>query len=828
MLKAAQFYAANGYSVIATDNTKRSILSWKKYQHDIATLPELNEQFTHHKCTGIAVIAGQVSGNLEVIDVDTKYDLTGKLWEEFKAEIKDIFPRLYCVKTKSGGYHLYYKCEIIEGNQKLARRPASEQELKDNPNVKEIVLIETRGEGGYVIAPPTEGYTKENEFNVPVITSDEREMILTAARSFDQITEEVKPEPRAIQHATSYQKTPWDDYNEKADVIALLEKHGWSFVQKRGPRSLMKRPGDTNQKSSGDYHHELNLFKVFSSSTQFDLNKGYKPFAIYTVLEHGGDYSKAAKQLIKDGYGESGVVGKVAGKVIRSLGMGHTKQQISQVLITEDGLSKKDAERIIDDVESQNGPEILTFWEVQHTRSKKIINILRHKLVQFLFDNGFHLFFYNKHSGIYRIVQQKGGFIQDATFETIKKYVKDYIASLPDKFDSITPAELMEVVMKGADTYFGKGLIEFLDAKDIDILRDTHDAAYFTFRNSIIKVTADKIEKVSYGSINKPVWKSQVIDFDVDIDNEFDPNLCEFFDFTMQVSGGADNEYLCSLIGYLLHRYKDPSRPFAVILAEETEDEKKGGGTGKGILVKALSYMANMERVDGKNFKLDKAFAFQRVGLDTKIVAIEDVRKNMDFEGFYPIITEGMTIEQKNKAEFFINFADAPKIIFTTNYTVANNAGHGKRRQRLFEFSNFFGTKHTPLDRYKHKLFDDWDNDEWNRFYNFMFLCVQDYLLNGVRSVENSVSMKRKHIRLNYTPEFMDWWDGYIANGAAEFKAFRDMYSAYLVQNNFERKDYSQKRFRAALEEACEKFDYQIDTKREGYERILQYRIIKN
>src|SRR5205085_2848582 len=146
---------------------------------------------------------------------------------------------------------------------------------------------------------------------------------------------------------------------------------------------------------------------------------------------------------------------------------------------------------------------------------------------------------------------------------------------------------------------------------------------------------------------------SQIIEFNVDIDAAFDPNLCEFYRFIRGVAGTND-EYLTSLIGYLLHRYKDPARPHAVILAEETEDEKRGGGTGKGILVKALSYMANIERVDGKNFKLDKNFAFQRVGLDTKIVAIEDVRKNVDFEGFYSIITEGMTIERKNKDEYFI------------------------------------------------------------------------------------------------------------------------------------------------------------------------------
>lgn len=826
MIKSANFYISQGCSVIATGDTKRALLPWKEYQQRTLTEDEVSIQFNHPQAVGIAVICGAVSGNLEVIDIDTKYDTTGTLWEEYKKEIEPLLPKLYIVRTKSGGYHIYYRCEVINGNQKLARRPATAEEIKDNPNVKEVVLIETRGEGGYVIAPPSPGYEKLSEFVIPVLSLDEREFLLSAARSFDLITEEVRPDAKVLQQASGFQKTPWDDYNERCDPIALLEKYGWTFVQRKGQRSLMRRPGNTDQYSSGDFHHDLNLLKVFSSSTQFELGKGYKPFAIYAYLAHNKDFSAAAKQLLAEGYGETGIMDKYGKKVLKSLGSGASRQQISQTLITEDGLSEKDAARIIENVEEINGPEILTFWEVSISKNRRVINILRHRLVEFLFNNGFHLFFYDKHNSTYRIVQQKDGLVEYVSSETIKKFVKDYIISLPDRFDAITPAELLEVVMKGSDTYFGTGLLEFVDAKEIDILKDTPTEAYFTFKNGIVKVTGNGTELLSYGQVGKPVWRSQVIDFDVDVDPAFDETLCQFYDFMNKIAG-ENILYLVGLVGYLLHRYKDPTKPFAVILAEETEDEKKGGGTGKGILVTALSYMANIERVDGKNFKLDKSFAFQRVGLDTKIVAIEDVRKNVDFEGFYAIITEGMTIEKKNKDEFTIPYKDSPKILFTTNYTIAGNGGHGKRRQKVFELTGHFSSTHTPIDEYKCRLFDDWDSDEWNRFYNMMFKCVAEYLKYGIPVVENSEKIKRKHIRLNYSPEFMEWWDGYIENGAAEFKPFRDMYGAYLVANNMDKKDFSQKRFRYAIIESCDRFEYVLETRRQGYEKVLEYKIVK-
>jgi hypothetical protein len=828
MIKSALFYAANNISVIPTGSTKRAILQWKVYQTRIATPEELKEGFSHDKCSGLAVVCGSVSGGLEVIDVDLKYDTSGTLWQQYQEEIKELLPLLYIVKTKSGGYHLYYRCEAPEGNQKLAMRPATAGEIKENPNEKVKVLIETRGEGGYVIAPPTPGYEKKSEFVIPILTCDQRDHLLMAARSLNQFVEEVRPSPVIARSATSYQKTPWDDYNERCDLVALLESHGWKFVEKKGPRVLLRRPGDTDQHSSGDYHTDMNLFKVFSSSTQFELGKGYKPFAVYALLAHNNDFSAAAKELIAQGYGERGRQGKFYDKILKSLGSGATRQEISKTLVTEEGLSEKDARRIIDEVEDQNGPELLTFWEVVHTRQVKKITIIREKLIRFLYDNGFHLFFYDKHSKIYRIVQQSGGFVQDVTFETMKKFVKEYVYGLPDKFDGITPPELMEVILKGADTYFGKGLIEFVDARDIDILRDDPAAAYFTFTNGVVKVTSEGATLMSYGEIGKPVWRSQVIDFKVDVDNYFNVEECEFYRFIDKVTASDDNSrYLTTLIGYLLHRYKDPARPHAVILAEETEDEKKGGGTGKGILVKALTYMANLERVDGKNFKLDKNFAFQRVGLDTKIVAIEDVRKNVDFEGFYSIITEGMTIERKNKDEFFIPYKDSPKIVFTTNYTIASAGSHGKRRQKVFEFSNYFSASYTPIDEFKHKLFDDWDADEWNRFYNLMFTCVAAYLRDGIYHVANSEKLSRKHIRLNYTPEFIDWWDDYIGNGAGDYKPFRDMYAGFLNANNLERKDYSTKRFRAAIDESCDKFGYQLFTNRNAQDRLVQYKVTR-
>lgn len=792
MIEAAKFYTQHGYSVIPAGANKKSLFTWAKYQKILPTLQDIDRDFSHPNAVGLAVICGKVSGGLEVIDIDLKYDLSGDLFDRLCAAIDpSIWAKLYIVKTKSGGYHLYYKCGVVSGNQKLAMRPPTEEELRQNPNVRQVVLVETRGEGGYVIAPPTPGYERLNDFAVQEISESERDAILTAARSLNEyFVEEKGREPRTS--PAEYHKTPWEDYNSRADVVALLERHGWTFVERRGERSYMKRPPipPTDAKTSGDYHHGLNLFKSFSTSTPFDIERAYKPFAVYAILEHNGDFSAAAKQLLKEGYGE------------------RPNRHKPTYSVSADGA-----------IVEQAG--MFTFWDVNE---KGKVTVLRSKLMDFLFNSGFFMFFYDEKTKDYQFAREHMGLLEVATTETMKKFVQDYIKTLPDEFDGTTRDHLNESFMRGADTYIGKGMLEFLRVKKLDVLRDTPDASYFPFRNGIVKTTVEGSEIISYAEAGKSVWKTQIIDHDISLIayEDFDPNIAEFYRFIQLVSGEND-DYLCSLIGYLLHRYKDPARPFAVIFGEETEDEKKGGGTGKGILVRALSEMANTVRVDGKNFKLDKSFVFQRVALDTKILAIEDVRKNVDFEGFYSIITEGITVEQKNKNEIHIPYSDSPKIIFTTNYTVNARGGHGKRRQRTFEFTNYFSAGRTPMDEFGHKLFDDWDQDEWSRFYNFMFMCLQDYLINGVKDKDVSIATHRKAIRVSYGNEFLEWFDN---NTLDEWFAFGVAYTQFLADNQYDKKDFTSRRFKAAIEAAAESFGYKLESRRNGTDRVTELRIV--
>lgn len=300
LIESANVYSNFGLSVIPTKEDKSPAVKWAPFQDRRMMNGEIESNFSNPNSSGIGIICGRVSGNLEVIDIDCKYDITGQLAKAFFDLVKyntDIFDKLVIVKTKNAGWHVYYKCSIIQGNQKLAL------------NSKNEVLFETRGEGGYVIAPPSHEYTfKRGSFeNIPKITPNEREILFAIAKSFD---ETITEKSQANDSESNAGLSPFDDYNNRGDVVGLLEKHGWTFAQQSGDRVMLTRPGKEDGSVSGNWHLVKRIFYVFSTSSQFDALKGYNAVGVYSLLECYNDFSEASRRLYDDGYGDRKITPK--------------------------------------------------------------------------------------------------------------------------------------------------------------------------------------------------------------------------------------------------------------------------------------------------------------------------------------------------------------------------------------------------------------------------------------------------------------------------------------------------------------------------------------
>lgn len=290
-------------------------------------------------CLGVGLVCGVLSGGLEVIDVDSKYDLTGRLFEDYKRKVhavdNTLLGKLLVQKTRSNGYHLIYRCSEISGNLKLANRHTTDEEKnktyqetyaaalldpknksddtakakadKARINDKVRVLLETRGEGGYIMCFPSQGYSILNRdfYSICDITVEQREILHSTAREFNEVVEEyILPKVSEREIPKVKGKSSFEDYNDRGDVVTLLENHGWKAVGKKGSKVILLRPGQTSSQSSGNYDYAKKWFSVFSTSTDFDPQHAYQPYAVFAYLECNKDFSEASKRLYEMGYGD--------------------------------------------------------------------------------------------------------------------------------------------------------------------------------------------------------------------------------------------------------------------------------------------------------------------------------------------------------------------------------------------------------------------------------------------------------------------------------------------------------------------------------------------
>ena len=312
---ALDFYDA-GVSVIPAkeDGSKAPITSWKQYQVTMADREQIASWFSG-AATGIGVITGAVSGNLEMLEMEGRAVNSGLLDEARElahnsglGELWEIISNGYVEFTPSGGLHWLYRIadEPVPGNTKLARRPG------ENDTVE--VLAETRGEGGFVVTAPSYGSThpsgrawqllKGSPALIPMLSMEERNAIHNIFKALDRMPVKetlVQILNQNVQNSAS--DKPGDQFNEKAEWRDILI--GWKIVYSAGGVTYWRRPGKdigisaTTGRNDGD-----NLF-VFTTSTSFEAEKPYSKFAAFAHIHHQGDFSQAAKALRALGFGSN-------------------------------------------------------------------------------------------------------------------------------------------------------------------------------------------------------------------------------------------------------------------------------------------------------------------------------------------------------------------------------------------------------------------------------------------------------------------------------------------------------------------------------------------
>ena len=537
-----------------------------------------------------------------------------------------------------------------------------------------------------------------------------------------------KIEEKEYTEVSKYRDRPTIPITDENKIVDILIK----WWEKKFPMAQ----GQRNQ----------NTYVLAAAFNDFGINKSLASYVLGRY-ESSGFSLKEIQRTIDSAYSNTANFGTKyyededrVNEIRVKLKLGASKKEIRYTL-KESNVDEEVIDAVFDRVEQENAKQ--QFWSKSDKGVIKIIHIL---FKQFLEDNGFYK--YNPEGGKnYIFVRVTNNLIDHTDEKEIKDFVLNYLLELED----------ISVYNYFADQtrFFREEFLTLLSTIDIYFIEDNKDTSYLYYRNCAVKIEKNNVTIIDYIDLGGYVWKDHVIDRNFTM---CDVVGCDYEKFIHNICNNDTDRInaMESTIGFLMHGHKNMSYCPAVILNDEVISENPEGGTGKGIFMNALSQMKKVVTIDGKSFTFERSFAYQLVSADTQILVFDDVKKYFDFERLFSVVTEGLTLEKKNKDAIKIPFEKSPKIAITTNYAISGSGNSFLRRKWELELHQYYNKDFTPLDEFKKLLFGEWNDDDWCVFDNYMIRCLQGYLDTGL--------IKSKFVNLNIrqlgqatSNDFIEW-----------------------------------------------------------------------
>lgn len=374
-----------------------------------------------------------------------------------------------------------------------------------------------------------------------------------------------------------------------------------------------------------------------------------------------------------------------------------------------------------------------------------------------------------REDGTFLLIRDIDNTLTKQTPSQIKDFVITLVDGLPEDIDicgfKIRSIKLKEEFLREHRVLFSDDALSPLRNHTKKLLNDTSDTMFFPFKNGVAKVTKKGVAVVPYSDLKDVcIWENHIIKRDFVITDR----ASMFEDFIRNISNNDDSRInaVKAAIGYLLHRYYSSTCTKAVILYDErlTDSDSAHGGSGKGILAKAIAQLRELVTINGKRFDPTERFNLQNVTESTEAILLDDVLPNFDFEFFNSILTDGYEFEQKNKTTIRIPFEDSPKLIISSNQIIRTKKGEtASRRQFIIEVNDYYSAKlattQTPIiDEHGCEFFRGWNDGQWCEFDNFMLNCCGLFLNNGL-PVNINKNVEQNRLLQTTCQEFMQWMD---------------------------------------------------------------------
>lgn len=390
-------------------------------------------------------------------------------------------------------------------------------------------------------------------------------------------------------------------------------------------------------------------------------------------------------------------------------------------------------------------------------------------LTELLYQAGFRRYDIEDTSIFIRIINDR--IIRQVKIQEMQDYIYDYIEQLPDELNEKWGTNIKKAIKKkvhsGVTSIFNVQKLYILRPKDpIEFNQDTLTEKYIYFKNGVLKVSALKIDFIPYSYLKGYVWENEIIQREYTAPRRDDTkNYVKRFFWLVSGQDQKRFEDLQIAAGYYTHDFYE-YKLRAMILTDSTisDENEANGRTGKTLFCRLIGGMIshNSEdpsiktyvEINAKDFDPREKFKYSSCALETKLIVLNDLKRNFDVDCVYNDVTEGVDVNRKGLHPFKIR----AKMILTTNKTVKLSGDSDTDRFMEFEFSSYFSKNHAPDQEFGHWFFRDWSSEDYNRYYQFMAECVQLYFKNGGKLREpKQINLGKRKLIDHTCPEFIEW-----------------------------------------------------------------------
>ena len=508
------------------------------------------------------------------------------------------------------------------------------------------------------------------------------------------------------------------------------------------------------------------------------------------------------------------------------------------------------------------------FWDWIEKGNKLTCSITTTNLLYFLKIHGFYKF-KDPASGVVKYIQIKDYIVTEYTSKEIRDYVRRQLVEMNIGTD------VLETFLNSKKST--AAVFDDLDKIEISFDKADFESRTFFFSNLAIRVSENDIEYIRNKDISTYTWDKSIIEhnfrrlqpaFSVNQDNNMEfnhtksnlmkvilnssriywRNEYENDYFTEEENEKYKSEYKFSIlgprltqeerqeqylhflnkiyaIGFLLHTYKLASRAKALWIMENkvTEEGESSGGSGKSFVIDALDKigMLNIVTLEGRDKKLTENKHFMdRVNSSVDVLLIDDASEQLDFDRFYTMITNNITVNPKGTESFEIKFKEAPNLVFTSNFAPPRYDGSTKRRIIPLVYSDYYHIKTIDNDYLENRsitddfggrcLYDyDYTEEEYNADINFLIDCLQFYLRMARlgQVIEPPMENVIKRVAKREMGDLFTEWatEYFIIDGRLDKPLIRSqVYDEYLSWLGIKGKPKNPNNFRKAIKNFCE------------------------